>query len=63
MAGFTGAYLAWANLNSGNLPYWDLRAALRPCGKLATWGLAPDDEQRMRDQHAWFVDQALAALA
>lgn len=63
MATFTRVYLAHAGIDTSHLPYWDLLAALRPCGKLATWGLAPDDERRMREQHAWFVDQALAALA
>ncbi len=63
MAAFTSAYLAQAKIDTSNLPAWDLWAALRPCGKLGTWGLEPDDERRMRDQHAWFVDQALAALA
>lgn len=62
MTGFTNRYLARSAINSGNLPYWDLVAALRPCGKLADWGLEATAERRMRERHAWFVDQALAGL-
>jgi aminoglycoside phosphotransferase (APT) family kinase protein len=62
MAELTRRYLNETTVDTTNLPYWDLRAALRPCGKLAAWGLHPDAEQRMRARYAWFVDQALARL-
>lgn len=62
MTEFSRVYLAEAAINTGNLPYWDLAAALRQCGKFASWGLDPAEEARMRHQHAWFVAQALAAL-
>ena len=63
MAGLTGRYLALTAIDTRNLPYWDLVAALRPCGKLADWGLDAASERRMRRRHAWFVDQVLAGLA
>jgi aminoglycoside phosphotransferase (APT) family kinase protein len=62
MTGLTNRYLALTAIDTGALPYWDLVAALRPCGKLADWGLEPATEQRMRQRHAWFVDQAFKGL-
>lgn len=62
MTGLTSRYLARSAIEVGNLPYWDLVAALRPCGTLAEWGLEAATEQRMRERHAWFVGQALAEL-
>lgn len=62
MRQFTAEYLAAAPLDLAELPRWELWAALRPCGKLAGWGLAPADEARMRELHRWFVAQALGAL-
>lgn len=59
---FTAAYRTRAAIDLGNLPYWDLVAALRPCGKLSNWGLDPDVERRMRDRHRWFVRRALDRL-
>lgn len=56
---FTAEYLAAAPLDLAELPRWELWAALRPCGKLQGWGLAPADEARMRELHRWFVAQAL----
>lgn len=44
------------------LPYWDLVAALRPCGQLGEFGLDPDTEQRWRERHRGFVDEAIARL-
>jgi aminoglycoside phosphotransferase (APT) family kinase protein len=45
-----------------NLPYWDLCAALRPAGKISTWGLSEVTENAMRKGHRWFVGQALEKL-
>jgi aminoglycoside phosphotransferase (APT) family kinase protein len=61
---FTARYLAVAaaDLDGANLPYWDLCAALRPCGKLATWGLDVATERQLRQRHEAFVAQALTAL-
>ncbi|WP_415831242.1 phosphotransferase family protein [Deinococcus frigens] len=54
-AALSGAHLAW-------LPYWDLRAALRPCGRLGNWGLEAGVERRMRQRHRAFVNAALEHL-
>lgn len=62
MRQLTDCYQAVAAPNLATLPLWQLWAALRPCGKLAGWGLAPEDELRMRERHGWFVAQALSAL-
>jgi aminoglycoside phosphotransferase (APT) family kinase protein len=56
---FTTAYQALSTIDFTSLPYWDLCAALRPCGKLSTWGLDAEAEQRMRERHRFFVDQAI----
>jgi len=63
MTGFTEAYRRLTNLDWATLPYWDLCAALRPAGKLHTWGLDATVEKTMREKHRWFVTQALATLA
>lgn len=44
------------------LPLWDLRAALRPAGKLATWGLSRARKARMIAAHRQFVSEALGQL-
>jgi len=62
MQTFTDHYLAQTQIDIEHLPYWGLVAALHPCGRMAEWGLAPDDETRMRDRHGWFVNQAIARL-
>lgn len=56
---FTTYYCAANAIDLSNLPYWDLCAALRPAGKLGTWGLDAATEATMRAKHAWFVDQAM----
>jgi aminoglycoside phosphotransferase (APT) family kinase protein len=63
MHDFTAHYQSLTTVAPGNLPYWDLCAALHPCGRLSEWGLDAATEQRMRAQHASFVEQALDALA
>jgi aminoglycoside phosphotransferase (APT) family kinase protein len=59
MQQFTAQYLSLANLDTTNLHYWDLVAALRPASKLSDWGLDPSTEQKMRGRHRWFVARAL----
>jgi len=59
---FTTAYLARRGLDTHDLAYWQLAAALRMCGKLADWGLPEEDEARIRAGHAAFVEDALARL-
>lgn len=58
---FTDQYRSMTTVDVANLPYWDLCAALRPCGKIADWGLDQTTEQRMRARHRLFVARALAA--
>lgn len=63
MNAFTDDYLALAPARSRiALPYWDLVAALRPCGKLGGFGLDSATESCFRDRHARFVDGAIRAL-
>lgn len=59
---FTDTYQKLTGQDLAPLPYWDLRAALRPAGKLATWGLDPHVVAKMRERHRHFVQQALGAL-
>ena len=49
-------------MNYRSLPIWDLVAALRPTGKLDSWGLDTSTEERFRQRHRWFVQAATAAL-
>lgn len=62
MHALTAEYRRLTPANFSALPYWDLRAALRLCGRLHTWGLPELQEGQMREQHAWFVKQACSAL-
>ena len=59
MQDFTHQYQSLTAIDFSNLPYWDLYAALRPIATLAQWGLDPITEKTMREQHRWFVTQAL----
>ena len=65
MGTFTERYRAAAAVEISNwadLPYWDLIAALRPCGALSGWRLGAEAEDRMRRRHRWFVGRAIRAL-
>lgn len=62
MQAFTDEYERLTGADLSALPYWDLRAALRPCGCMSSWNLDPDQEARMRERHGWFVEQALRPL-
>ena len=60
MSAFTEHYRAlMPSLDYGNLPYWDLYAALHPAGKLSGWGLEAEAVRRMQAQHRGFVERAL----
>jgi aminoglycoside phosphotransferase (APT) family kinase protein len=63
MQAFTSHYLALTSISGGDLPHWDLAAALRPAGKLSEWAWNDDAEQKMRVAHRGFVEQAFAALS
>jgi hypothetical protein len=41
---------------------WDLRVALRPIGKIETWGLSEEKVAEMRSRHEAFVNAACARL-
>ncbi|WP_040381191.1 phosphotransferase family protein [Deinococcus aquatilis] len=58
----TQTYRARSQRDLSALPLFDLYAALRPAGKLHTWGLDPEMERSMRERHRWFVERAVAAL-
>jgi aminoglycoside phosphotransferase (APT) family kinase protein len=62
MDDLTDRYRALNPIDLTNLPYSDLCAALRLCGKLADWGLDEATERRMRERHAHFVAWAIDAL-
>lgn len=60
---FVAAYQAYIpTLDLTHLPYWDLVAALRPCGVFDSWSADKMVRERMRDQHAAFVAQAIANI-
>ncbi|MFD1731176.1 phosphotransferase family protein [Deinococcus malanensis] len=58
MHAFTQEYARHRDLNLDRLRFWDLRAALRPCGRLTSWGLEPTVQAQWERRHAWFVRQA-----
>lgn len=58
MHDFTKLYLRASGFAAAHLAYWDLWAALRPMGKIETWGLDPAQEKAMHEQHQWFIMQA-----
>ncbi|MGK9167237.1 phosphotransferase [Inquilinus limosus] len=62
MATLTRHYLAVSGIDTAALPLWDLWAALRPIADLPGWGLAPEEEHRLRERHRAFTDRALAAV-
>lgn len=69
MDGFTLHYQSTTAANAGNLPYWDLCAAIRPVNVIATWaeawraqGKPQITEETMRRDHTMFVDQAMEKL-
>ncbi|WP_198170558.1 phosphotransferase family protein [Deinococcus arboris] len=63
MDAFTQTYTALSGQALTDLPYWDLRVALRPCGRLHTWGLPAALEQQLRERHRTFTEAALRSFA
>lgn len=63
MDAFTTHYMSGTACDVADLPYWDLCAALRPAGKLSSWGLDEAVRRAMREKHRWFVGRALQQLA
>jgi aminoglycoside phosphotransferase (APT) family kinase protein len=68
MVEFTHQYMAASpGTDFGDLPYWDLDAALRPAFNIAEWASVDADrsgaaEANMRAGHRLFVERAFAAL-
>ncbi|CAM4145404.1 phosphotransferase [Deinococcus marmoris] len=62
MRAFTDEYAVLSGVEMTPLPYWDLRAALRPCGRLSEWGLEQELERQVRERHREFVASALEQL-
>lgn len=62
MENFTKYYKAINKIDFANLPYWDLCAALEPCGKLSEWGLEKKFEQAMIEKHKLFVSNAIEKI-
>lgn len=60
---FTQHYQSLTPLDYSQFFLWDLYAALRPAGKLDTWGLDALTLKKMRRRHKIFVDEALRQLA
>jgi aminoglycoside phosphotransferase (APT) family kinase protein len=59
---FTRRYQARTSIDLTDLSYWDLCAALRPCGRIALWAADAEREAVMRDAHRQFRMQAFEAL-
>lgn len=49
------------HLDYSQLPYWDLCAALRPISQFSDWA-SDYHEPTMRQDHQWFVEQALGKI-
>jgi aminoglycoside phosphotransferase (APT) family kinase protein len=67
---FTRHYLSLTALDLANLPYWDLRAALRAEPNLSAWsqfdpqfGRSDITVQTMREAHTWFVTHVSEQLS
>src|SRR3954469_3399423 len=60
---FSQHYQSMTTIDFANLPIWDLFAALRPAFKLAEWADDAVAEQRMRERHRLFVNQAFENLS
>jgi aminoglycoside phosphotransferase (APT) family kinase protein len=60
---FTRRYQRITGRDLTALPWWDLRAALKLCGKLGSFGLAPAIERRWRAKHRRFVNEAIRFLS
>jgi hypothetical protein len=54
--------VAMADVDTANLPFWELHSTLGPLEQLDNWGLAPEDEARMRHKLHAYVDRALTML-
>lgn len=62
METFTNAYFENKNWSKENLAYWDLVAALKPCGSLKNWGLDSKIQTEMLQKHRMFVEEAIEVV-
>lgn len=62
MEAFTETYIDITRHDATSLPWWDLIAALKPCGLLSFWVNDPVKEAPMRIQHHWFTERAIREL-
>lgn len=62
MESFTRSYIALTRVDTANLPFWELRAAVGASARMHGWGLDPDIEADMRLKARWLIDRALLAL-
>ena len=63
MAEYSRRYVGEASVDTAELPYWDLFAALRHAGSIDGWALSPSDVARMREQLELFARAAFRTLA
>ncbi|MBM7703523.1 phosphotransferase family protein [Metabacillus iocasae] len=64
MQEFTNHYkVMMPHLDYGNLPYWDLVAAVGPMSKMSEWGLDEKTERSMKRLLNWFVQQAMNRIS
>jgi aminoglycoside phosphotransferase (APT) family kinase protein len=62
MEDFTKYYRSKNKVDFTNLPYWDLCAALKPCGKLSEWELEKKSKKAMIEKHKLFVSNAIEKI-
>lgn len=62
MERFTAGYVALTDIDTSNLAWWDLLAALHHCGRMEGWGLDKRDLSRFTRRHTRFVDRAIERL-
>lgn len=62
MERFTEHYRQKSGRDLRHLPWWDLRAALRHCGRIAEYGLDPATEERWIAEHRRFAETAITRL-
>lgn len=61
---FTRAYAeSSAPIDPRALAWWDLAAALRPCGKMSGWGRSAQELAVFRERHRAFAERAARVLA
>lgn len=62
MTAFSDRYHRITGISRNGQPYWDLFAALRAAGRLASWGFEGEAAARAQRAHEMFVETAFAKL-